>query len=216
MLRIPAPGRIEDRTVDGSCNPYLAATAMLAAGLDGIERRLDPGEPNVGEPLHAQRRRARSAGSTLLPANLLDATRELSPDEVCARRSARPAAATTSTTTSGQAARGPGSTRADHPLGARPLPPAATSHAPRSQRRLAQGLLERVAIPVSSSTRSRHNGTHHADRNTTPHSTAATPTCCAPSRRSPSTRWASSTITIGYSDPRTDTITSWPWSVAAP
>ena len=46
MLRIPAPGRIEDRTVDGSCNPYLAATAMLAAGLDGIERGLDAGEPN--------------------------------------------------------------------------------------------------------------------------------------------------------------------------
>ena len=37
MLRIPEPGRIEDRTVDGSCNPYLAATVILAAGLDGIE-----------------------------------------------------------------------------------------------------------------------------------------------------------------------------------
>src|SRR6187431_1564992 len=46
MLRIPGPGRIEDRTIDGSCNPYLAATAVLAAGLDGIENRLDPGEPN--------------------------------------------------------------------------------------------------------------------------------------------------------------------------
>ena len=46
MLRIPDAGRIEDRTVDGSCNPYLAATAMLAAGLDGIERGLDAGEPN--------------------------------------------------------------------------------------------------------------------------------------------------------------------------
>ena len=46
MLRIPDAGRIEDRTVDGSCNPYLAATAMLAAGLDGIERELDAGEPN--------------------------------------------------------------------------------------------------------------------------------------------------------------------------
>src|SRR5205085_394773 len=46
MLRIPDAGRIEDRTVDGSCNPYLAATAMLAAGLDGIERQLDPGDPN--------------------------------------------------------------------------------------------------------------------------------------------------------------------------
>ena len=52
MLRIPGPGRIEDRTIDGSCNPYLAATAVLAAGLDGIERKLDPGEPNT-ENLYA-------------------------------------------------------------------------------------------------------------------------------------------------------------------
>ena len=41
MLRVPAPGRVEDRTVDGSCNPYLAATVLLAAGLDGIERELE-------------------------------------------------------------------------------------------------------------------------------------------------------------------------------
>ena len=46
MLRIPAPGRVEDRTVDGSTNPYLAATVILAAGIDGIENRIDPGEPN--------------------------------------------------------------------------------------------------------------------------------------------------------------------------
>ena len=46
MLRIPGPGRIEDRTIDGSANPYLAATAILAAGLDGIENGLDAGEPN--------------------------------------------------------------------------------------------------------------------------------------------------------------------------
>src|SRR5262249_31616760 len=52
MLRIPAPGRIEDRTVDGSCNPYLAATAILAAGLDGIERGLDAGEPTSDHNLH--------------------------------------------------------------------------------------------------------------------------------------------------------------------
>src|ERR671928_236775 len=46
MLRIPGPGRVEDRTIDGSCNPYLAATVVLAAGLDGIQNKLDPGEPN--------------------------------------------------------------------------------------------------------------------------------------------------------------------------
>jgi glutamine synthetase len=77
MLRIPAPGRIEDRTVDGSCNPYLAATAMLAAGLDGIERGLDPGDPN-SENLYTMSVADREqAGIELLPANLLDATREL-------------------------------------------------------------------------------------------------------------------------------------------
>jgi glutamine synthetase len=82
MLRIPAPGRIEDRTVDGSCNPYLAATAMLAAGLDGIERELDPGEPNSAN-LYEMRADERTAqGIELLPANLLDATRELERNEV--------------------------------------------------------------------------------------------------------------------------------------
>jgi glutamine synthetase len=77
MLRIPDAGRIEDRTVDGSCNPYLAATAMLAAGLDGIERGLDAGEPNSANlyTLSAEERAA--AGIETLPENLLDATREL-------------------------------------------------------------------------------------------------------------------------------------------
>jgi glutamine synthetase len=36
MIRIPGPGRIECRTLDGAANPYLASAAMLAAGLDGI------------------------------------------------------------------------------------------------------------------------------------------------------------------------------------
>ena len=45
MLRCPG-GHIEDRTVDGSCNPYLAAAAILAAGLDGVEHHIDPGPTN--------------------------------------------------------------------------------------------------------------------------------------------------------------------------
>ncbi len=82
MLRIPDAGRIEDRTVDGSCNPYLAATAMLAAGLDGIERGLDAGEPNSANlyEMHPDERTA--AGIELLPANLLDAVRELEKNDV--------------------------------------------------------------------------------------------------------------------------------------
>ena len=83
MLRIPAGGRIEDRTVDGSCNPYLAATAILASGLDGIERGLEPGEPTTELNLHELDDAERAKlGIELLPANLLDATRELERDDV--------------------------------------------------------------------------------------------------------------------------------------
>ncbi|MCS6874276.1 MAG: type I glutamate--ammonia ligase [Pyrinomonadaceae bacterium] len=41
----PKAKRIEFRPPDPSCNPYLAFSAMLMAGLDGIENRIDPGEP---------------------------------------------------------------------------------------------------------------------------------------------------------------------------
>jgi glutamine synthetase len=82
MLRIPTAGRIEDRTVDGSCNPYLAATAMLAAGLDGIDRELDAGEPNSANLYEMSEAERSELGIELLPANLLDAVRELEKNEV--------------------------------------------------------------------------------------------------------------------------------------
>jgi glutamine synthetase len=82
MLRVPAPGRVEDRTVDGSCNPYLAAAAMLTAGLDGIERGLDPGDPNGANLYKLSPEELEREGIELLPANLLDAIRELERDEV--------------------------------------------------------------------------------------------------------------------------------------
>ncbi len=83
MLRIPDAGRIEDRTVDGSCNPYLAAAAILACGLDGIERGLDPGDPTSQIDLHeVSEAERRELGVDLLPGNLLDATRELERDDV--------------------------------------------------------------------------------------------------------------------------------------
>jgi glutamine synthetase len=82
MLRIPGPGRIEDRTIDGSANPYLAATAILAAGLDGIENGLDAGEPN-SENLYTQPvAELRSRGLKTLPSNLFEATMELEGDDV--------------------------------------------------------------------------------------------------------------------------------------
>jgi glutamine synthetase len=44
-LRVPDRDRVELRGADGSANPYLALAAALAAGLDGIERGIDPGRP---------------------------------------------------------------------------------------------------------------------------------------------------------------------------
>jgi glutamine synthetase len=82
MLRVPGHGRVEDRTIDGSCNPYLAATVVLAAGLDGIENRIDPGDPNPGNLYEMSEDELKRRGVDLLPANLLDATRELEKDEV--------------------------------------------------------------------------------------------------------------------------------------
>jgi glutamine synthetase len=82
MLRVPAPGRIEDRTIDGACNPYLAATVVLAAGLDGIENKLDPGDPRPGNLYTSSIEELASAGIEMLPPNLLDATRELERDDV--------------------------------------------------------------------------------------------------------------------------------------
>ena len=47
-MRIPkGGGRVELRAADSACNPYLGAAMCLAAGLEGIEEGLDPGEPNT-------------------------------------------------------------------------------------------------------------------------------------------------------------------------
>ncbi len=47
-LRVPlAGGRVELRAADSSCNPYLGAAMVLAAGLEGIAAALDPGAPNT-------------------------------------------------------------------------------------------------------------------------------------------------------------------------
>jgi len=45
MIRIPDPGRFELRLMDGSANPYLLQAGVIAAGLDGLNNKIDPGEP---------------------------------------------------------------------------------------------------------------------------------------------------------------------------
>lgn len=82
MLRIPGPGRIENRAIDGSCNPYLAAAALLAAGLDGIERGLAAG-PAEGRNMYELGVREREeAGIAVLPATLCDAVEALERDDM--------------------------------------------------------------------------------------------------------------------------------------
>jgi glutamine synthetase len=82
MLRVPGPGRVEDRTIDGACNPYLAATVILAAGLDGIENGLDPGDPNSDNLYAIPHEELAKRGLETLPTNLLIATLELEQDDV--------------------------------------------------------------------------------------------------------------------------------------
>ena len=45
MIRIPDPGRFELRLMDGSANPYLLQAGIIAAGLEGINKKINPGKP---------------------------------------------------------------------------------------------------------------------------------------------------------------------------
>ena len=75
MLRVPGPGRLENRAVDGSCNPYLALAGMIAAGLDGVGQGLDSGAPIQGAAqLHD--------GGPTLPRTLAEALDALAADDV--------------------------------------------------------------------------------------------------------------------------------------
>jgi glutamine synthetase len=82
MIRIPGPGRIECRAVDGSANPYLAAAVMLAAGLDGIERKLDPGPRNDENLYEVPEETLRERGIRCLPTTLSEALDALEQDPV--------------------------------------------------------------------------------------------------------------------------------------
>ena len=45
MIRVPDPGRFELRLMDGSANPYLLLASVLAAGIEGLSKRINPGKP---------------------------------------------------------------------------------------------------------------------------------------------------------------------------
>ncbi|ABR54428.1 glutamine synthetase, type I [Methanococcus vannielii SB] len=81
IIRVPAPRgkgtRIEFRAPDPSCNPYLAFTVMLAAGLDGVKKKggaPEPVEKNIFKMTEAQKK---AEGIESVPASLKAALEEL-------------------------------------------------------------------------------------------------------------------------------------------
>jgi len=65
---------------DPACNPYLALAAMLRAGLEGIEQKIDPGPPINKNIFEMSRRERRHLRIDELPSNLSEALDELEED----------------------------------------------------------------------------------------------------------------------------------------
>ena len=86
LIRIPAgrglSTRLEFRSPDPTCNPYLTFAVILAAGLDGIKRGIDPGEPVDLNVYHLTALERESMDIKTLPANLKVALDYLEADKV--------------------------------------------------------------------------------------------------------------------------------------
>ncbi len=82
MIRVPEAGHVEDRSISSAFNPYLGIAAYLAAGLDGIARGLDPGEPNLGNLYTADLETMARRGIRTLPQSLPEALAHFENDSV--------------------------------------------------------------------------------------------------------------------------------------
>jgi glutamine synthetase len=89
LIRVPAARgtgtRIELRSPDPSCNPYLAFAVILMAGLDGIKNRIDPGEPIEENIYEMDFQEITDAGIETLPTSLSLALDHLKSDDVVRR-----------------------------------------------------------------------------------------------------------------------------------
>ncbi len=80
-VRVPmAGGRMESRNADAACNPYLAATLVLAAGLEGIREKLDPGNSNEDNLYALSAEEFKARGISELPRTLDEAVRAFAED----------------------------------------------------------------------------------------------------------------------------------------
>ncbi|MEM2250465.1 MAG: type I glutamate--ammonia ligase [Candidatus Bathyarchaeia archaeon] len=89
LIRVPAfpqgkekSTRIELRCPDPSCNPYLAFAVMLHAGLDGIERKLEPPDPVEEDVYHFDDARLKELYIRTLPGSLAEALAEMEKSEL--------------------------------------------------------------------------------------------------------------------------------------
>jgi glutamine synthetase len=73
---------LELKAADLSCNPYIALGGLLAAGLDGLERRLDPGAPTEVDPATLSEEQRRERGIRRLPRSLDESLAALEADTV--------------------------------------------------------------------------------------------------------------------------------------
>ena len=80
-VRVPH-GRLEIRLPDSACNPYLVSAALIAAGLDGIDRKLDPGPPQNINLYQLSLEDLAAKGIKLLPQSLNEAVDALEADTV--------------------------------------------------------------------------------------------------------------------------------------
>lgn len=80
-VRVPAGGgRCESRNADGAVNPYLAAALVLAAGLEGIREKIDPGPPNEDNLYTISDEERRARGIDFLPQTLQEAVSAFAAD----------------------------------------------------------------------------------------------------------------------------------------
>jgi glutamine synthetase len=92
LVRVPAfspqngkDARIEFRCPDPLSNPYLAYTTVFEAGLDGIRKKIDPGEPVDMNIYHISETERKKLGIKILPSSLKEALEEWRSDEICVK-----------------------------------------------------------------------------------------------------------------------------------
>jgi glutamine synthetase len=90
LVRVPAfshenEARIEFRCPDPLCNPYLAFVVVFEAGLDGIRKKIDPGDPMDVNVYHLGETERKKLGVGILPTSLKEALEEWKSDDICLR-----------------------------------------------------------------------------------------------------------------------------------